>query len=79
MYLSNFAPKNVRYIEVSAITKHRSAVVAVLSAKSRFSAKTVSVKPSFWCTGFLKKIRVYQYPILKNIRVGLRVSSTGFH
>ena len=35
-------------IEVSAISKHRSAVVAVLSAKSRFSAKTVSVKPSFW-------------------------------
>ena len=30
-------------------------------------------------TGFLKKIRVYQYPILKNLRVGIRVSSTGFH
>ena len=39
--------KSVRNIEVSAITKHRSAVVAVLSAKSSFSAKTVSVKPSF--------------------------------
>ena len=35
--------KSVRYIEVSAITKHRSAVVALLSAKSRFYAKTVSV------------------------------------
>ena len=45
-------PQSVRNIEVSAITKHRSAVVAVLSAKSRFSAKTVSVKPSFWCTQF---------------------------
>ena len=41
--------KSVRYIQVSAITKHHSAVVAVLSAKSIFSAKTVSVKPSFWC------------------------------
>ena len=39
--------KSVRYIEVFAITEHRSAVVAVLSAKSSFSAKTVSVKPSF--------------------------------
>ena len=39
----------VNNIEASVITKHRSAVVAVLSAKSRFSAKTVSVKPSFWC------------------------------
>ena len=28
---------------------------------------------------FLGKIRVYQYPILKNLRVGIRVSSTGFH
>ena len=37
----------VRTIEVSAINKNRSAVVAVLSAKSSFSAKTVSVKPSF--------------------------------
>ena len=25
------------------------AVVAILSAKSRFSAKTVSINPSFWC------------------------------
>ena len=33
-------PKSVRNIEVSAITKHRSAVVVILSAKSRFSAKT---------------------------------------
>ena len=45
--LSNVAPRSVHNIEVSAITKHRKAVVAALSAKSRFSAKTVSVKPSF--------------------------------
>ena len=42
--------KSVRYIEVSAITKHRSAVVAGLSAKLKFSAKTVSIKPSIQCT-----------------------------
>ena len=40
-------PQKVRNIEVSAITKSRSAVVAVLSAKLKFSAKTVSAKPSF--------------------------------
>ena len=34
-------PKKVRNIEVSAITKHRSAVLAILSAKLKFSAKTV--------------------------------------
>ena len=46
-FQSENPPKNVRNIEVSAITKHRSAVVAVLSAKSSFSSKTASVKPSF--------------------------------
>ena len=46
-FKSKNCPKIFRNIEVSAITKHRSAVVAVLSAKSSFSAKTVSVKPSF--------------------------------
>ena len=30
-------------------------------------------------TGFLKKIRVYQYPISEDLRVGIRVFSTGFH
>ena len=44
---SEITPKSVRNIEVSAVTKHGSAVVAVLSAKSKFSTKTVSVKPSF--------------------------------
>ena len=33
-------------------------------------------KGKYW---IFEKIRVYQYPILKNIRVGIRVSSTGFH
>ena len=33
-------------IEFSAITKHRSEIVA----KLRLSAKTVFAKPSFWCT-----------------------------
>ena len=27
----------------------------------------------------MEKIRVYQYTILKKLRVGIRVSSTGFH
>ena len=30
-------------------------------------------------TGFLKEIRVYQYPTLEDLRVGIRVFSTGFH
>ena len=30
------------------LNKKSGVVVAILSAKSRFSAKTVSVKPSFW-------------------------------
>ena len=46
---ANFASKSVRNIEVSAISNNSSAVVALLSAKSRFLAKTVSVKPSFYC------------------------------
>ena len=33
-------------------------------------------KGKYW---IFEKIRVYQYPILKNLRVGIRVSSTGFH
>ena len=33
-------------------------------------------KGKYW---IFEKIRVYQYPISKNLRVRIRVSSTGFH
>ena len=46
-FCSKNPPKSVRNIEVSAISEHLMAVEADLSAKSSFSAKTVSINPSF--------------------------------